>query len=1166
MTDPSLAPHAAENEGILSAKDPAKDKSTPENPPDEKNPDPTDGKNAVEKGSPDDELPEQIQVTPEIIEDEAMRNDFMLRLAVVLLAVLVACTEIGETATLVHVKTGQYLSSHGFLPPRTDVFSHAGAERPWINLSWLFDLFSAAGFGIGGAVALTVIKALVAGVTFYLLLKAARRDVPSWWASICLGLALIVCAGQFTVEPKVITLLGLALTLWLITRWQHTQGPAKLWGLIPVFLIWSNMDPRAYLGLVVLMLLTLGELIGVFVGRSLLSDDSKRSHLWLIVPMCLVAFLINPFGWHSLISPANLYGSVYPAWRELLGSAGGGSIQSYLPLTDPAFWKNLTLPVIAALVLAATVPITFALNWRNITPAHGLLYLGMVGLGVANSFNLPAVSLVFAVLAAWNAQEWYAENFRQSYSVDLSERIFSVGGRAITAIAFFGLGFLAITGRLLDNQGNRLGFGFQTDLANLIDGFRTDLEKTEVPGNALNFDLNQGNVLIWLDHQPFIDTRLSLYAQGGADSKLSEYNQLIETWNVRPEKEETQDAFNKRAREIWEFRQKTLKDNAITHAIVPLGPRVAQYSRFQAFNTEQSGWYLVRLGPMAGWFYRPTSDDKQELEYLTKHGTNILKLAFRSDLPKEEMDQKDEAQEEDEDSQRLFLASSPTWTDDLFKLKKHKANSPDALLAHHYKVLLLLGELSDQDIQMRAQAGRLDLLENYAFQQASLGYLSLRHAQKALREDPNTVSAYKDLGDSSSRLGRLEQRLLRSVQAELDRRAGQMEQLYTQAIQRADPKNKMLLQLEIVQLITQYRKFALAASHHRFYQAVAAYNQALVANPDSAQLHLELAQFYEQHRRFDLALRELELYFEHSEPPDADNEAALDAYERRQRGKKQLETFVENVQKNVDAFVEAKIPPQQVALFAHQSGCVLIALKLLKEDGELPQSNPMAQIWQLETGQVEDAYQGLMHIASQLEAQGKNASIQQFGLTHNPETRHWIAFAALAVGDYEGAITQWTKQAEELQQFGMLSLMGTLPMVSRPLEPVPLFMQIQDKGGFVSWPAAAYVTGARMQQPGLPKDMPLDVSLPLLNAALCRVELGQSEQAAELFKKLLEVDPDSRYRPLAIFYIRALIGEELDLNPPSEYIPVWDGMFDPGPAIAEKPKKQETEPEDGEAK
>ena len=73
----------------------------------------------VEGGSqspPDDEgIPEYEPLTPELVEEEAIRGDFVLKWAVVLLAFLLGSTRIGETATLVHVKTGEYLAA-----PRED--------------------------------------------------------------------------------------------------------------------------------------------------------------------------------------------------------------------------------------------------------------------------------------------------------------------------------------------------------------------------------------------------------------------------------------------------------------------------------------------------------------------------------------------------------------------------------------------------------------------------------------------------------------------------------------------------------------------------------------------------------------------------------------------------------------------------------------------------------------------------------------------------------------------------------------------------------------------------------------------------------------------------------------------------------------------------------------
>lgn len=1042
---------------------------------------------------PEGDLPEEIELTPEIVEDEAIRNDFMLRLAVVLLAVLVACTEINETRTLVHIKTGEYLGSHGVLPPRTDVFTHTALETPWINLSWLFDLFSAGSFAVGGAVALTVIKSLLAGVVFYFLLKAVRRDVPTWWASICAGLAVIVAAPQFTFEPHLITLVGMSLTLWLLFRFLQAAGPATLWALLPVFWVWSNMDPRAYLGLIVLMLITLGELLGIVVGRSFLNDESNRGHLWLFVPAALVVYLIHPFGWETLLSPANLYLFEYPAWREVVQSSPGGSLEAFLPLWDPAVWKTLTFPTIAALVLAATVPVTFALNWRNVTPAHVLLYLGMLGLGIANSHDLAAVSLVFAVLAAHNAQEWYAESFRQSYSIELSERLFSVGGRAVTAIAFFGLAFLAITGRLLGKTENRLGFGFDRDLSNQIAELQTDLEKTKPPGNAFNFSVGLGDVLIWLDHPPFIDSRLNLFAKGGSpDSLFAEHQTILGTWKpLPPEEDETVDAYQKRNQEVFKLRREKLNEHEIVHAVIPLGPALPTQQYYGYLVSLEFGarnnWRLVRLGPMAGWFYRLDPDRPTDREYLNEHVVNHVDLVFRTeaeDLP-----------------DQPHIAASPTWTDKWFSLKAGKANPPEMLLSIHYDHLLsqLMGLLQ----QYYGQFGRVERPDSA--EAISMAYMAIRHGNRALEEDPNSALAYRVLANSNLQLRQLEQEVGR------------------------------------LQVVT----------NRRYYRAVACLNQAIKAEPDSAQVHLELGRLYRAQNQFDLALRELNRVIEIVGPPEEDEGPAADEYERWMRAKKDLEAIVERVQTEVDNVDPEKVSPIQIANFCHQKGCTLLALKALEQGGDFPQNDPNAQLWRLEAGQVEDAYLAMRHLETQLDAALEDAPVKQFGLSPNQSIRSAIATAALAVGDYERAIKQWTRQAEEVEQQAMLHLLGTLPMANRPTES-SMFLRIGD-----DWPTANWLSAERIAN-----RMPPQTAPPLLNAALCYLEIGQPKKAAELFQRLLEIHPESGYRTLLAFYIALTANEDIEPLPSSYFIPVWDGMFAPGPAaaendpaVAEKPEK-----------
>ncbi len=1054
---------------------------------------PSSGEEKPAENAPAEELPQQIELTPEIIEDEALRNDFMLRFAVVLLAVLFACTQIGETATLVHVKAGAYMAGHGVLPPRTDVFTHTAAKQPWVNLSWLFDLFAAGVYAAGGAIALTIVKALIAGATFFLLLKAVKRPVPSWWASICAALALIVCAGQLTFEPQLITLLGLALTLWIIFRWQPADSPASLWPLVPVFLVWCNMDPRAFFGLIVLILLALGEGLGLFAGRCFQSDEAKRRQLWLMVPVSIGVFFINPFFWHSLISPASLYGREYPAWRELMELAGG-SLHSYLPLTAAAFWQNLTLPVITALVLAATVPVTFALNWRNIAPAQGLLFLGMAGLGLANSHDLTAASLVFAALAALNAQEWYAESFRQGYSVELSERVFSVGGRAVTALAFFGLAFLAVSGRLLGPGSNRLGFGFRPSLANLIEGIREDLNETEVPGNGFNFSIRQGDVLIWLDRKPFIDTRLNVFTQDGADSVFARYRRFAEALSpLAVQRDETQKAFQARrlARaELLEKSKKQFEEYEITHAVVSLGPDVPQYGvLFNLFR--YSDWRPIRLGPMAAWFYRynPEKSGLNDRTYLAEHGLDFFELAFRTE---EKTGEKADAESPG------YFPRPPGWTDELFASPSRQTNPPDALLAWHYTVLIndyLLPERSTLTFRNPGDVQALEIINQTGL---AMGNLAIRHAHKALEKNPNSTLAYRALAECCLRLVLWNRRPASYTASRWEIPSGGCCKRLPLTTRRSSPTPTMP---------------ACTAVWARSTRIPIGTTWPSASSSDSWNSRKCRTKTISKPRK----------------PTNADCESSRTSKTRSNRFRRR------STRRPRTKPLRSNSPtwPKRAAACSWRS-------KLLETADESQLSNPLVSMIQagleLEAGEIEEAYQSLGRLEGVMKEQGAAGSSAQ--------GKDLIAMSALVVGEYERAIDLWSTEADEMMEAMMFATLGTLPMAERPIDP-PLFRRVGDDWASANWQMGYVLT----------QQLPQMADGPLFNAALSDLERGRPKKAAERLKRLLDINPESIYRPLAALYIGHATGESVDLLPPSAFIPTWPGMFAPDPA--EKPQKPE---------
>ena len=248
--------------------------------------------------SDEGDLPEWEPLTPELAEDEAIRGDFMLRWAVILLALLLGCTAISETATLVHVRTGEYLASHGWLPPTNDVFSYTATDRVWTNQSWLFDIVLAGVFSLMGATGLSILKTLLVAVAFYFIVHITKSEVSTWWGSILAAITLLVCYPQFTAQPEVITLLGLSLTMWFLHQWKEGRSARSLWFLVPVFLAWSNLDHRMFLGLSLLLFYAAGESLGSLLGRPGLPDAAHRKKAMRTnqLPSTIVILLALSFG------------------------------------------------------------------------------------------------------------------------------------------------------------------------------------------------------------------------------------------------------------------------------------------------------------------------------------------------------------------------------------------------------------------------------------------------------------------------------------------------------------------------------------------------------------------------------------------------------------------------------------------------------------------------------------------------------------------------------------------------------------------------------------------------------------------------------------------------------------------------------------------------------
>ena len=73
--------------------------------------------------------------------------------------------------------------------------------------------------------------------------------------------------------------------------------------------------------------------------------------------------------------------------------------------------------------------------------------------------------------------------------------------------------------------------------------------------------------------------------------------------------------------------------------------------------------------------------------------------------------------------------------------------------------------------------------------------------------------------------------------------------------------------------------------------------------------------------------------------------------------------------------------------------------------------------------------------------------------------------------------------------------------------------------------------------------------------ALSHLETGQNKRATEAFRQVLKIDPATRYRPLARFYLFLLTGKEIDFLPSSLRFPMEPNeMFTPESTDPAAPK------------
>lgn len=662
-----------------------------------------------------DPLPEIEERTPEYVEEEAQRGDFVLRWAIVLLALMLGFTQTDDSKVLLHAKSGEYMQSNGFLPPRVDVFSYTAEGQPWVQTSWLFDHVSALFYSVMGETGFTILTALLAAIAFGYAVHIALPGVSTWWTVICVAFALLTCFPRFTATPDLLTLVFLAITLSWMYRWQTSEGTDFPWRIPILFVVWANCDPRMWIGVLCVGLYAIGHAIDRLIGRNGWMLPARSKQVWMLFAACVVAALANPFLHESLMEPIRQYGSEYPAMRSYTNlreatapAAPEWALQPY-GLFKPEVWMSKQKTIIAGAVILLLSIILFIVNFKHTDIGYFMVLLGFVTLVALACHELAAAALVAAVLAGLNGQDWYRHNFRTDYTTDVKTFVFSQGGRALTVIGLFGFAFLGVSGRLTGPDGVRIGTKFDPNLNATIDGVRSSLEGIDTDNRVFNFRQSQGDVLIWLGYKSFVDSRYALF--GTAEDSISATHRATRV-ALRSQQAGRTSKPGAGDTKVW---QKTVKDYEIDYVAPSLYGRSPDYVTY--FDLQRSPrWALQKLGNAMAVF-KPVKlgDAPDEVDF--------RKLGLQTQVK--------------EPPTRLDWARPPGFYDEFVFIPKNLRRSASQMAQHYRRHLANLPRERPEQILGAA-------------------YLTLRSATEALSIDPNDARAYRAMGDAYSMIMNIE--------------------------------------------------------------------------------------------------------------------------------------------------------------------------------------------------------------------------------------------------------------------------------------------------------------------------------------------------------------------------------------------------------------------------
>lgn len=502
----------------------------------------------------------------ERLTSDIARLDRVLALLVPVLAFGLASFVIQNSDYWLHLATGRELAN-GNYAFGVDPFAYTTTNVYWVNHSWLYDwlLFQvtkpAGGPDAGGAIVAGILKALTMALLALILLNIRRRGPGGYAPAVCIGLAMLAMSPGMTLQPAVVSLLFLGLTLFFLVRDGKpepadargfrlllTASPRRLYVLPVLFALWANLDGWFILGPLTVGLYVIGEKLQQALSPDLTGPDAplpgESRALTVTLLAGLAACLLNP---HHVYVFADLPAELFAASRfwELRDDARFAGL-FVTPVSSAYFTPGHGLNVcgMAYFPLLFGGVVSFVLTRSHWRVWRLLIWTAFAGLSVTNTALVPFFAVVAGPIMALNFQD-YAAGFHQGQTPPARRRLkLALATRLMTLLMAMILLGGAWPGWLAAHPSNpalarRVGWGIEVNPSLRQAAYKLEYWRLQgllrADEHGFNFSPDAAHYFAWFcpPAKGFFDSRYGLFA-GAAHSYVDVRHMLAGTGRHAP--------------------------------------------------------------------------------------------------------------------------------------------------------------------------------------------------------------------------------------------------------------------------------------------------------------------------------------------------------------------------------------------------------------------------------------------------------------------------------------------------------------------------------------------------------------------------------------------------------------------------------------------------------